>query len=344
MPDNSPRAVALDPQWLPHTYGPDGAQLTSVFVPRDRHAGLMFLSDEHYKGAFPKVTHPAAAVAVQLAAAPAAAPLHFIFHTAFCCSTLMVKALDIPDRTVGLKEPDVLINLANRFAASDDPANRQRLDLVLRLLARPFAAGETAIVKPTNFANRLILPALETRPEARAVLLHSDLATLLRSLVKRGMWGRIWGRKLYRSAAAWTSLSFGFDAGETFELTDLQVAGLAWLLQIHHFGEAVRRMGARVMVVDSADFTADPAAILGRVAAFFGLGLDSAAVAAIAAGPVFSSHSKFAQLDYSVGAREAEHEAAVAAHGEEIEMVVKWIDAVARHCGTALDPAAAARR
>ena len=200
------------------------------------------------------------------------------------------------------------------------------------------------IVKPTNFANRLILPALETRPEARAVLLHSDLATLLRSLVKRGMWGRIWGRKLYRSAAAWTALDFGFDPGETFELTDLQVAGLAWLLQIHHFGEAVRRLGPRAMVVDSADFTADPAAILGRVAAFFGLGLDAAAVAAIAAGPVFSSHSKFAQLDYSVGAREAEHEAALAAHGEEIGMVVKWIDAVARHCGAALDPAAAARR
>lgn len=338
MLDASARAVARDPQWLPHTYGPDGSQLTSVFVPRARHDQLMFLADEHFKGQFQKVTHPAAAVAAEAAGA-ASAPLHFIFHTSFCLSTLMVKALDIPGQTLGLKEPDILINLANRIAHSDDAANRQRLALALRLLSRPYQAGETVIVKPTNFANRVIVPALETLPEARAVLLHSDLPTLLRSLAKRGMWGRIWGRRLYRNIGAWTPLDFGIGAGEAFELTDLQVAGLTWLIQIHQFGEVARQMGPRAMVVDSADFAADPAATLARIAGLFGLGLDAATIGAIADGPVFSRHSKFAQLDYSVDAREAENDAAAVAHGEEIEMVVKWIEAVAAHCGVALKPA-----
>ncbi|MFC7497841.1 hypothetical protein ACFQRC_01245 [Enterovirga sp. GCM10030262] len=343
MVDTSPRAVALDPQWLPHTYGPDGAQLTSVFVPRDKQQALMFLGDDHYKGEYAKVTHPAADIAAEAAAATAA-PLHFIFHTAFCCSTLMVKALDVPGRSLGLKEPDVLINLANRIARSDDAANRQRLQLVLRLLSRPFEPAETVIVKPTNFANRLILPALEALPGSRAVLLHSDLATLLRSMVKRGMWGRIWGRQLFRSAGAWSALDFGYDAGELFELTDLQVAGLAWLMQIHHFGEAARRLGRdRVTIVDSADFTADPASTLRDVAAFFGLGLGDTEIKAIAHGPVFSRHSKYSQVDYSVDAREAEHEAAVAAHGEEIDMVVKWVEAVAAHCRVPLSPSVPVR-
>lgn len=339
MVDSSPRAVALDPRWLPHTYGPDGTELTSVFVERAEHDRLMFLSDEHYQGRHPKITHPAADVAGHVAEAPAA-PLHFIFHTAFCGSTLLVKALDIPGHSQGLKEPDVLINLANRLTRSDDVANRQRLRLVLRLLARPSAPGETIVVKATNFANRLALPALEELPEARAVLLYSDLPTLLRSLVKRGMWGRIFGRQLYRSAGAWTALDFGFDAVETFDLTDLQVVGLAWLMQIHHFNEAVRTMGPRVMMIDSAGFLADPRPTLARVAEFFGLGLDAAAVAAIADGPVFSRHSKFSQRDYSVDARAAEHDAVVAAHGEEIEMVVKWVEAVAAHCQVPL-PASA---
>lgn len=341
MTDTSPRAVALDPQWLPHTFGPDGSELTSVFVPRAKHQELMFLGDDHFKGEYEKVTHKAADVAAQAGAA-VIGPIHYIFHTAFCCSTLMVKALDIPGRSLGLKEPDILINLANRLARADDAGNRQRLQLVLHLLARPFEPGETVVVKPTNFANRLILPALSLNPQARAVLLYSDLGTLLRSLVKRGMWGRIWGRKLFRSAGAWTSLDFGYDAGEMFELTDLQVAGLAWLMQIHHFNEAVRTLGDRVMTVDSADFTADPAATLGQVSRLFGIDLDKPELDAIAEGPVFSRHSKFSQLDYSVGAREADHEAAVAAHGEEIDMVVKWVGAVAGHCGVPLRPPAPA--
>jgi hypothetical protein len=252
----------------------------------------------------------------------------------------MVKALDLPGRTLGLKEPDVLINVANRIARSDDAANRERLDLVLRLLGRPFSSGETVIVKPSNFANRLILPVLDARPKAHAVLLYSDLATLLRSVAKRGLWGRIWARKLFLSARAWSPLNFGFGPTELFELTDLQVTGLGWLMQIHHFREAAARARSRVTIIDSAKFIADPASTLAGVADSFELNLDQPTVRSIADGPVFSRHSKFSQRDYSVDAREAEHDAAVAAHGEEIEVVLKWIAAVAAHCQVALDPSA----
>jgi hypothetical protein len=248
----------------------------------------------------------------------------------------MIKALDIPSRTLGLKEPDVLINLGNRLAQSDSPANRQRLDLVLRLLQRPFDAGETVIVKPSNFGNRLLLPALEARPEARAVLLYSHLSTLLRSVAKRGIWGRIWARKLYLSARAWTSLDFGFAPAELFELTDLQIAGLGWLMQVHHFHEARAHLGDRVVLMDSVDFLADPASTLGQVAQVFGLPLEAATLEGIANGPVFSRHSKFSQRDYSIDAREAEHDAVGAAHGEEIDVVLKWVAAMGTHCGVEL--------
>src|SRR5262249_32297305 len=152
-------------------------------------------------------------------------------------------ALDVPARALGMSEPDVLINLANRFIRSDDVSNRERLRLVLRLLARPFDPGEAIIVKPTNFANRLLMPILEMSRESRAVLLYSDARTLLRSILKRGMWGRIWGRKLFQSAALWTSLDFGFSPEDAFVLTDLQALGLGWLMQMHQLSEVAGRMG-----------------------------------------------------------------------------------------------------
>ncbi|MGE5562319.1 MAG: hypothetical protein ACM3ZV_03320 [Bacillota bacterium] len=338
MADGSAREVATDPRWLPHTYDLSGSLLTSVFVPRESHGRLMFLSDEHFRDAFRKVTNRAADVAANVGEAPDG-PIHFIFHTAFCCSTLMLKALDIPGRSFGLKEPDVLINLANRFIRSDDSANRERLRLVLRLLARPFEAGETIIVKPTNFANRLAMPALESRPEARAVLLYGDLRSLMRSILKRGMWGRIWGRRLFHSAIGWSSLDFGYSPEETFVLTDLQALGLGWLMQMRHFGEVRQRMGDRVLVLDSADFLADPASTLLRVARLFELDVDEAAIAEVVAGPTFARHSKFADQDYGQEERAADQSAAESAHHEELEMVVKWVEAVAAHMEVDLSPA-----
>jgi hypothetical protein len=298
----------------------------------------MFLSDEHFKDQFRKSANRAADVASCVAAA-GEAPLHFIFHTSFCCSTLMLKALDIPGHTFGLKEPDVLINLANRFIRSDDAANRERLRLVLRLLARPFQAGETMIVKPTNFANRLALPILEANPGSRAVLLYSDVRTLLRSILKRGMFGRIWGRKLFRSIASWSSLDLGYSAQENFLLTDLQALGLGWLLQMHHFSEIAQAMGDRVLVIDSADFLADPRRTLGDVADLFRLDLPKSAIDEMVAGPTFARHSKFSAQDYGEAERAADQDAAEAAHHDELEMVVKWVEAVAAHMQVDLSPA-----
>ena len=338
MGDPSAREVALDPRWLPHTYDQSGTVLTSVFVPRERHAELMFLSDEHFAGKFDKSSRPAREIAAFAAEAPQS-PLHFIFHTSFCCSTLMLKALDIPGRAFGINEPDVLINLANRFIRSDDSANRERLRLVRTLLARPFDPAEAIIVKPTNFANRLVLPLLETSLESRAVLLYSDVRTLLRSILKRGMWGRIWGRRLYWSAASWMPLDLGYDAEQTFVLTDLQALGLAWLMQMRHFADVVRTMGDRVMVVDSGEFLDDARRTLGAVARLFGLNVTAPEIEEIANGPAFARHSKFSDLDYGQAERAADQGAAEAAHHEELEMVVKWVEAVAGHLKIDLAPA-----
>lgn len=342
MDKRTARDVAMDPQWLPHTFDSAGSMLTSVFVPRERHAELMFLSDEHFQNRFSKVTHSANDVASQVVDAPDG-PIHFIFHTAFCCSTLMLKALHVPGHSFGLKEPDVLINLGNRFIRSDDESNRERLRLALRLLARPFAPGEQIVVKPSNFANRLALPAFDSRAESRAVLLYSDVRSLLRSILKRGMWGRIWGRKLFLNMASWTSLDLGYSEEETFVLTDLQALGLAWLMQMHHFAEVERKMGDRVLLVDSAEFLDDPAGVLRQIARLFALDLDEQAIAAIVNGPTFARHSKFSDQDYGVEERAADHDAAESAHHEELEMVVKWVEAVAAHTGVDLTPAARAR-
>lgn len=338
MADPTTRDIVRDPDWLPHTYDVAGEMLTFVRVPRSTRTELMFLSDEHFQGRFAKASFPASAVAADLDPAQRA-PLHFIFHTAFCGSTLLARALTAPGAAETLREPDVLINLANRLARSDDPANRQRLELVLKLLERPSAPSETVIVKPTNFANRLLEPMLEMRPEARAILLYSSLDTFLRSLAKRGMWGRRFGRQMYVQFANWMPIDFGLSPAEMFELTDLQVGGLAWLLEVVHFNAVASKLGDdRLLKISVADLMSDPADVLERARALFGLTLDDSSIERIAAGPVFSTHSKFAHVEYGADQRARDLEATAQAHGDEIGMVVQWIEAIASRFGLPLQP------
>jgi hypothetical protein len=61
-------------------------------------------------------------------------------------------------------------------------------------------------------------------------------------------------------------------------------------------------------------------------------------VKSLAAGPAFAKHSKFSDRDYGAEERRKEHDAATEAHSEEIDMVVKWIEAVAAQVGAPLRP------
>jgi hypothetical protein len=330
--------MALDTEWLPHAFEPDGRHLTAVFVPRELRAKLAFLTDGYFKGAFRKATFDTDSLASACGSAPTA-PIHFIFNTSFCCSTLLAKALDVPGISSSLKEPNILVNVAERLIGAGTREASAELELALRLLERPFARGEKVIAKPSNFANRLLEPILELRPESRAALLYSDAATFLRSIAKRGLVSRINARRLYQNLAAWTSLQFGFSGEEMLQQTDLQIAALAWLMQIAHFQAVADRWGTdRVRLVDAADLLANPASVLDRAQSLFDLGLNERQIATIVAGPVFKKHSKFSEVDYDPSTRERDHAALAKVHAEELEMVLQWLDAVAGHCGVLIPP------
>lgn len=329
--------VVRNPDWLPHTFDVSGEELIFVHVPREARTEIRFLFDNHFGVKFAKAALPFGALKSEVENA-SKAPLHFIFHTSFCGSTLLAKALEISGVATSMKEPAVLINLANRVLASNDQANADRLEVVLRLLERPFAAGEAVITKQSNFANRLVDPVLRARPASRTILLYSDLETYLVSLLKRGMWGRILGRKLFLNLSRWTTLKHGLDTDEILELTDLQVAALAWLMHIHHFDAMAKAFGPRVMLLETDRMIAAPAKTIFAVSNFLGLGISEQGSADIAAGPIFTKHSKFSTRDYSVEERHRETQSIEKANSEELTMVVKWLETLAEHHGVSLRP------
>lgn len=328
------RTVMGSAEWLAHRYDPGHDAFHMRRVARARHATLPFLTDQHLGDAdAPLVLRRADA----MAQAPAPAPIHFIFHSAYCCSTLLAAAFDHPGVAMGLKEPVLLNDLVgwrHRGAKGTDVA--RVLDEGLRLLARPFAPGEAVVVKPSNIVNPLIPVILALRPEARALLLHAPLDAYLASIARKGMWGRLWVRDLFGKLLREGMLApLGIAPDDYLGLTDIQVAAAGWLAQQRQFQDIAMKLGDRVATLDSDMLVARPADSLVALARLFGLALDDHAIAGIVNGPIFARNAKDGG-DFAPGQRAQDARRGLELHGEEVEKVAHWARALADRGGIAM--------
>ena len=323
-----------DPRWIAHRYERVRDDVHYRYVPRGEHGGFPFLTDE-YVGDHEATTLGREA-SVQ-ATAGGQAPLRLIFHSAFCASTLLCRAFDRPGLAMGLSEPAILNDIVGirRRKEAEPKRIAQLLDEAMRLLARPWGAGEAVVVKPSNILNPLAAAMLALRPEAKAVLLHAPLPVFLGSVARKGMWCRLWARELLEGLLADGVVDLGFAPEDYFRLTDLQVAAVGWLAQHKLFADVEARFRDRMMRVESEAMLVSPAEHIERIGRHFGLTVDAAMAAEIAGGPAFTRHSKFGQA-FDAEARAAEKVAAEAAHGDEIAKVAEWARAVAQAAGVQL--------
>lgn len=107
----------------------------------------------------------------------------FLFHTSFCCSTLLASALHLPPYTVALREPLLLRRLADarwqQFPAEGLLAQG------LGLLARAWHPGGKVLIKPTHVALGLMGEMVQALPNARGIMLTSTLEDFLLSNIKK---------------------------------------------------------------------------------------------------------------------------------------------------------------
>ncbi|GAC1409963.1 MAG: hypothetical protein NVSMB69_11860 [Novosphingobium sp.] len=325
-----------DPEWLAHRFVEGDDTFRFIRVPRGDHDAVPFLTDEYLGARDIAADVPT----VQCLELPGDAPLHFIFHSAFCSSTMLVRAFDRPGLAMGLSEPVILNDLVGfRRRGAEPRAVARAADAATKLLGRPFGSGEAVIVKPSNLVNPLALLLMMLRPQSRALFLYAPLETFLISVARKGIDCRLWVRELLEAFIRDGALDLPFTPEDYFRQTDLQVAAVGWLAQHQLFSQLAGRLGPeRLRFLDSASLHADPERTLGAVARHFGLPLGTEAARDIVAGPVFSRHSKSGR-PYTAESRAKDYAVVRSAHQEEIEKVVIWAGAVAESAGISLDPA-----
>lgn len=324
--------------WLAHRLVESTDSVRFAHLPRDAHAAMPFLTDDHFTAKFGSMPPQVDAPAAQLLSQFGKRPLGLLFHSAFCGSTLLTRALAEPGAAMGLSEPVILNDVVGMRQRGASPAATARAaDLALRLLARPFAPGEAVVIKPSNVINPLAELLLALAPEARAVFLYAPLETFLISVVRKGLPCRLWVRELMAGYLPQGMMApLGIEPEDIFRQSDLQVAAAGWLAQHRLFAALAQRLGAaRLRTLDSEKLTEEPERALAAAADHYGIALDPAVITGIATGPAFTRHSKSGAA-FTPDQRRAEYKAARGAHAEEIDMVCAWAGKVAEQAGVAM--------
>jgi hypothetical protein len=206
------------------------------------------------------------------------APIGWLFHTSFCASTLLARALHVAPFAVALKEPLVLRRLADARHAG-----RAIDDLIapaVKLLSRPWHPGGAVVIKPTHVALNIAIDLLAAAPASRAVILTCSLPEFLISNLKKPAESQAKIPLLVERALAATDFARRLPATALAPPDLVCAAGLQWAAQREHVLEVVDAVGqARVRVLDMATLLADLPATAAAHARWLGLSIPAGPLA-----------------------------------------------------------------
>lgn len=272
-------------------------------------------------------------------AVPFATPA-WLFHTSFCCSTLLARALHAAPWVEVLKEPFALRRLADAMHAGQSTGDA--LPTVVALLARPWHPGSRTVIKPTHAALNLAPALLDATPDSRAVVLHSGLRDFLVSNLKKPPETQ---DKVGRLAAR-----LARDAGFDPELlraaeSDVGWPGLVavqWTAAIALAQRALRHAPSRVVALSDRELLADVPGRVAAVADWLALPAPPGRIAARAT-EAAGRHAKVTDAAYDASQRAREADQVRRHFAVPIEQAMAWAGA---HCAPLLGngPLAAALR
>ena len=168
----------------------------------------------------------------------------YIFHTAFCGSTLLARTLDSAGSRFCYREPGVLNSLGwQRQWKVESPTKWKRaIEWVYFMLSRWASAGEVPIVKTHNNAlglvGDLLTPHLAA-PAGTALFLYSSLEDYLLSVLKTQQ-RREWVRDQLSADTVIAEIARPYMPSK---LTDAEAAALCWVAHIAAYSRSIEENG-----------------------------------------------------------------------------------------------------
>lgn len=249
----------------------------------------------------------------------------FIFHTAFCGSTLMSQTLAGAYRNLPLREPDALGNLMYllRSKTETDQSKSEWLDRILRILSRRYDDDAPAVIKANDYANGLLLDVLRARPDAPVLFMYTPLAEFVAGCLKTDN-RRTWIRDRYSIVMASGSDLLPLDSPQLSDDAHAEMAAVYWSYNIATYLRARREFSTTLRGLEFNHMLAAPAATVAAAASFFGLNPQPGARLADVIQSQFGVYSKSAEFRYSPQQREDEIKRLTGKFSDEIAAAEKF--------------------
>ena len=258
----------------------------------------------------------------------------FIFHVAYCCSTLLARYLELLPCTFVLKEPFLTTQLAEMNRAGQVREDLTRLSV--QLLARTYDPAELAIVKLADQCNAMASALMASSALPRSVFIGIELRSFLLAGLKTDQ-RRAWVRRRAELA--------GMDVApsplaqiDLKSLDDGQACAYLWLTNGVLLQRLLKDVGReRILVIDGEDISDKPEETLRDVAAWFGLPSSGAELeAAVSSGQAAGHYSKNPARIFTREDRRAELGVTSAKLKDEVDAAIAW--ASPRASDLALNP------
>lgn len=260
---------------------------------------------------------------------------HYIFHIGHCGSTLLSRLLAEIPGCFSLREPLAFLALAMARRELGTPAARldeqqwqELFQRVLRLLARGYNEGETALIKGTSTAANLLEPVLSAQPDAKAILLYMDLkpwlATMLRANDTR--------ESLRAAAGIWITDFQRLTQDDSIRLSgldDVQQAVISWATMMLTFTRASTRYPSRIHWLNFDRFLIEPAKQCGLLAQVLGLAVTVEMIDSLVNDPIMDHYAKDPNQPFNATVRNRELTEARQYLATEIQAGEAWFEQLA---------------
>ena len=251
---------------------------------------------------------------------PAIKPAHYIFHTTFCCSTLLARCYELVPPCFVLKEPMLLTYLA--LTREFHPLWNETFNLTLQLLTRTYQPEQFVIIKPHEPVNMLASFLLEQHKSSTATFLLTSLRHFLLSVLKseeRRKWIRSRIPQVTQDARWIPDTPI-----DSSQLTDAESAAYLWLVNRSLCKALLRAYPSRVFAVMDEAVAESPIQCVRNVTHPWGLNLAGLQLEEIEGDSTLSKYSKDLSRPFDADLRRQEFIFLEQQWGAEADTAISW--------------------
>lgn len=254
------------------------------------------------------------------------AGIGFIFHNAYCRSTLLANALAERPNSLVLREPVSLLQLAQGAVPMT------RLPLLLSLLSRRNQAADTVFVKASSACNVIAPAIMAAAPSARALFIYSALRPFILAVLRDPSRAQTMRNTLTSNepdtdqaaklGAWWPEPDL---AGAPPMQDDAQLAAWVWIGRLRALGRLEQSVGpGRIAAIDGNSIAEAPGQALQHVCDALGAPIEPSVVANIADSSIWQQDAKAPARSYDPGVRATELDALARRHEASLRHALDW--------------------